>query len=217
MNRFQALIFDMDGVIIHSNPYHRDSWVAYNRLHGIETTDQMVEFMYGKRNEVIVREFFGAGLSPREVFAHGAAKESLYREMIRPSVTHALVPGIREFLEAHQHLPIGIGTNAEEANAVFTLEQSGLTHLFRVVVNGQQVQHAKPHPEIYLKVSEMLHVPPDECLVFEDSYSGVEAGRAAGMSVIGVRTTHAELPGTLFTVDNFLDPRLKAIGMPFSV
>jgi beta-phosphoglucomutase len=211
MNKFRALIFDMDGVVIHSNPYHRDAWTAYNRRHGIETTEAMVQFMYGKRNEIIVREFFGERLTEQEVFAHGAAKEALYRETILPHVAEALVPGIREFLEAHQHLPVGLATNAESANAVFTLERSGLGHLFRAVVNGQQVRHAKPHPEIYLKVSEMLQAPPADCLVFEDSYSGVEAGRAAGMTVIGIRTTHAELPGTLFTVDNFHDPRLDSL------
>jgi HAD superfamily hydrolase (TIGR01509 family) len=198
----------MDGVVIHSNPFHRDSWTAYNRRHGIETTEAMHQFMYGKRNDVIVRDFFGAALTDEEVFAHGAAKEALYREMILPVVKEALVPGIREFLERNQHLPIGLATNAEPENARFTLEHSGLAHLFRAVVTGQEVEHAKPHPEIYLKVSEILQVPPADCLVFEDSYSGVEAGRAAGMMVIGVRTTHPELPGTLFTIDNFLDPRL---------
>jgi beta-phosphoglucomutase len=210
MNKFRALIFDMDGVIIHSNPYHREAWIAYNRRHGLETTEAMEQFMYGKRNDIIVRKFYGDALTEQQVFAHGAGKEALYREMILSSVTEALVPGIREFLEAHQHLPIGLATNAEAANARFTLERSGLGHLFRAVVDGQQVRHAKPHPEIYLKVSEMLQAPPPDCLVFEDSYSGVEAARAAGMAVIGLRTTHPDLPGTLFTVDNFLDPRLAS-------
>jgi beta-phosphoglucomutase family hydrolase len=211
MNRFQALIFDMDGVIIHSNPYHRESWIAHNRRHGLVTTEAMQQFMYGKRNDVIVRDFFGQHLSDEEVFAHGAAKEALYREMIKATVHEALVPGIREFLERNQHMPIGLGTNAESENARFTLEHCGLEHLFRAVVNGDQVRHPKPHPEIYLKVAELLQVPPAQTLVFEDSYSGVEAAHAAGMTVIGVRTTHAELPGTVFTIDNFLDLRLASL------
>ena len=126
MNKFRALIFDMDGVIVHSNPMHRDSWIAYNRRHGIETTEAMEMFMYGKRNDQIVRDFFGPHLTEEEVFAHGAAKEALYREMMRPGLTNALVPGAREFLERHQDLPIGLATNAEPENARFTLEESGL-------------------------------------------------------------------------------------------
>ncbi len=208
MNNFHALIFDMDGVIIHSNPWHRDSWVEYNRRNGLATTPEMLQFMYGKRNDVIVHNFFGSHLTDAEVFAHGAAKEALYREMILPSIHEALVPGIREFLESHQSMPTGLATNAEAENARFTLQQSGLGPLFRVVVNGQQVRHAKPHPEIYLRVAELLGVPPAETLVFEDTFTGVEAGLAAGMQVIGLRTTHSELPGTLFTIDNFFDPRL---------
>ena len=74
-----ALIFDMDGVIVNSNPLHRESWEIFNRRFGLETTGAMHEFMYGRRNDEIIRGFFGGGLSTEEVAARGAAKERLYR------------------------------------------------------------------------------------------------------------------------------------------
>lgn len=201
----RALIFDMDGVIVDSNPTHRQAWIEFNRLHGIETSDGMLARMYGKRNDEIVRDFFGAHLNDREVFDRGAAKEALYRQMIGPNLMLSMVPGIREFLEEHQNLATAVATNAEAANADFILDRMGMRSLFRVVVDGHQVTHAKPHPEIYLRAAELLGVAPQNCVVFEDSYAGVAAGKAAGMPVIGISTTHQELPGTLFTVADFRD------------
>lgn len=205
----RALIFDMDGVVIDSNPLHRESWVAYNRGLGIETTEEMLEFMYGKRNDEIVRHFAGAGLSDAEVAARGAGKEALYREMMRPRLESALVPGVRDFLVRHQELPLGLATNAEPENVRLVLDTAGLASFFRVVVDGHQVQKPKPDPEIYLKVAELLGVPPADCVVFEDSFTGIAAARAAGMRVVGLRTTHRELEGVDLAIDNFRSGELE--------
>ncbi len=206
-----ALIFDMDGVVVDSNGTHRDAWIEYNARHGIVTTDEMLGRMYGRRNDEIVRDYFGAHLSEEEAVAHGAAKEALYREMIAPHVNQSLVPGVREFLEAHQELPIALATNAEAANADFVLQETGLLPLFRFVVDGQQVTHAKPHPEIYLLAAKLLGIDPASCIVFEDSYAGVAAGIAAGMRVVGIQSMHRELPGTVLTVPDFHDPALSRL------
>jgi beta-phosphoglucomutase len=136
-----ALIFDMDGVIVDSNPVHREAWTAFNRRYGIETTEDMHHRMYGRRNDQIVRDFFGESLSEEEVFARGAAKEQLYREMVAAGVESMLVPGIREFLDRFSDLPIALATNGERANVDFLLEKAGLRSRFSVVIDGQQVQH----------------------------------------------------------------------------
>ena len=198
-----ALIFDMDGVIIDSNPPHREAWTAFNRRYGIETTEEMHQRMYGKRNDDIVRDFFGAGLPEDEVHARGAAKEALYRELIGGRVEELLVPGVRRFLDEHQAAPIAVASNAEPANIDFLLDRAGLRPYFRAVVDGHQVSRPKPYPDIYLKAAELLGVAPADCIVFEDSYSGVEAASAAGMRIVGLCTTHDNLPGTSINIDNF--------------
>jgi beta-phosphoglucomutase family hydrolase len=210
MSGIRALIFDMDGVIIDSNPLHRIAWTEYMRRHGIEMTDVMQQQMYGKRNDELIREFFGSHLTAGEVFAHGAAKEALYREMMGPRAEESLVPGVRGFLGRHRGLQFGLATNAEPPNVDFVLDTTGLRSLFAVVVNGHQVTHPKPHPEIYLRVAEMLGVPPAECVVFEDSYTGVEAGVAAGMPVVGLTTTHHDLPGVALLIPDFRDLTLES-------
>jgi beta-phosphoglucomutase family hydrolase len=205
----QALLFDMDGVIVDSNPLHRTVWAQYNRRYGVETTDEMQLRMYGKRNDEIVRDFFGPELTDAEVFRRGAEKEALYREMLLPLIGTCLVPGVRAFIERHRELPAAVATNAEPANLEFVLRESGLRQYFRAAVDGHQVKRPKPHPDIYLHAAELLGVARENCVVFEDSGTGVRAALAAGMRVIGVTTTHEELPGTSLLIRDFNDPALE--------
>jgi beta-phosphoglucomutase len=205
-----AMIFDMDGVIVDSNPAHRESWTAFNRRYGVETTAEMHQRMYGKRNDESVRDFFGDSLPAEEVAARGRAKEQLFREMIAGQVEQMLVPGLRAFLQRHRDLPMAVASNAEPENLALVLDRAGLLPYFRAVVDGQQVQNPKPHPDVYLRAAELLEIAPANCVVFEDSYAGVAAGVAAGMRVIGLRTTYDNLPGTVLTIDNFLSGTLES-------
>lgn len=199
----------MDGVIIDSNPQHRLAWEAFNRRYGLETTEDMHRRMYGRRNDQIVRDFFGEQLSENEVAARGFAKEALYREMIAGRIESMLVPGLREFLDRHRDTPKAVASNAEPANVDFLLDGAGLRPYFRVVVDGHQVTRPKPYPDIFLRAAGLLGVPPAECLVFEDSHSGVEAAQAAGMKIIGLRTTEVNLPGAGLIIDNFTSGDLE--------
>ncbi len=200
----------MDGVILDSNPLHRVAWNEYNRKLGINTTEAMQQTMYGKRNDELIREFFGPHLSDEEVFAHGAAKEAMYRELMKPNLECSLVPGIREFLTRHRDLDLAIATNAEPANVDFVLDGAGIRSLFRAIVNGHEVSRPKPDPEIYLRAAQLLEAEPASCVVFEDSRAGVEAGLAAGMPVVGVSTTHDDLAGVALSISDFNDPALEA-------
>lgn len=197
-----ALIFDMDGVIVDSNPLHREAWVAFNRRYGLETTDAMLERMYGRRNDQIVGDFFG-DLPADEVAARGAAKEEIYRELLANRIEATLVPGLRSFLDVFRGAPMALATNAEPENVDFVLDRAGLRRYFRVVVDGHQVSHPKPHPEIYLRAAELLEISPPNCIVLEDSHTGIAAARSAGMRVIGIGTTHVNLPHVDIMADNF--------------
>jgi len=199
----------MDGVIVDSNPVHREAWKAFNRRYGVETTEAMYRFMYGRRNDEIVRGFFGDHLPAPEVAARGAAKERLYREMIAGKVDGMMPAGLRRFLEARRSAPMALASNAEPENIAFVLKESGLAKFFRVVLNGHQVERPKPFPDIYRRAAELLGEPPGNCIVFEDSYSGVEAARAAGMRVVGLRTTYAKLPGADIAIGDFLSEELE--------
>jgi HAD superfamily hydrolase (TIGR01509 family) len=165
--------------------------------------------MYGKRNDAILRDYFGDDLSDEEVNHRGAAKEQLYREMVEEKLEQMLVPGLTDLVRSYPETPKAVATNAEPENVDFILRHTNLRKYFTAVVDGHQVANPKPHPDIYLKAAELLGVNPSNCIVFEDSYSGVTAGNAAGMRVIGVSTTFDNLPRTQLTIDNFMSGDLK--------
>lgn len=206
--RAKAFILDMDGVLIDSNPLHAQAWLQYLSQYD-KAADSMLERMHGKRNDQIVRELFGEELSDEDVFAHGAAKEALYRELMRPHVMEKLIPGVAEFLERHRGLRLGVASNAEPENVAFVLDEGGLRHYFSAIVDGHQVERPKPDPQIYLRVMGHLGVAAQDCVIFEDSATGIQAGRAAGARVVAVQSTEAALPPTDFSIRDFRDPDLE--------
>lgn len=203
-----ALIFDLDGVIVNSNSAHAIAWRTYLAPFGIDS-GEIERTMFGKRNDDIVREIFGERLTEEELAAHGAAKEAVYRDLMRPRLEENLVAGVRGFLERHDALPMAVASNAERPNVDFVLEGSDLAAHFRVAIDGAQVERPKPAPDIYLMAAAALETAPGNCIVFEDSMPGVQAARAAGMRVVGMQTTHAELSGVDVGVNDYRDPRLE--------
>jgi beta-phosphoglucomutase-like phosphatase (HAD superfamily) len=202
-------MFDLDGVIVDSNPVHSACWREYLQAFGIQPAADFDARMYGRRNDEIVRMVFGEGVPRNDVLRHGADKERLYRKRIGEELGDHLVSGVGRFLDRHVEVPKAVATNGERANLEFILECSGLAPYFAVTLNGEQVTRPKPDPEIYLRAADLLGVPARNCIVFEDSNTGVEAARAAGTRVVGLMTTHAELPGTDLLVRDFDDPGLE--------
>lgn len=203
------MIFDMDGVLIDSMPLHVLAWERYLERLGISVED-LERRMHGKRNSELVRDLIDAHLPEDVIFRHGADKEQLFREMLlEKELSHAQIPGLIEFLKRHRGAPMAIGSNAEPENIEFVLERLGLRPYFQVTVNGMQVERPKPFPDIYLEAAKRLGTEPKNCIVFEDSPTGVEAGNAAGMRVVGVETTPTEFRGVQLRIKDFLDPALQ--------
>ncbi|MEZ5400343.1 MAG: HAD family phosphatase [Bryobacteraceae bacterium] len=206
-------LFDLDGVIIHSMPLHNLAWERYLLAHGIDPGD-IERRMHGLRNDDIVRDYFGPGLEPGVVHEHGAAKERLWRELMAPEINRWIVPGVCDFIAAANR-PLAVASNAEVPNIDFVLDRAGIRRHFSAVVDGHQVERPKPAPDIYIRAAALLRLDPRDCIVFEDSLAGVQAGRDAGARVVGVTTTLRELPGADLLIRDFHDPALAAwLGPP---
>jgi HAD superfamily hydrolase (TIGR01549 family) len=199
----------MDGVLVHSMPLHTEAWQEYLKKLGIAAPD-LERRMHGKRNAELVADLIGPDLGDGVVFKHGAAKERLWREMmLERGVEQYRVRGLEVFLERYKDVPKAIGTNAEPANIEFVLKHFKLEKYFEVVVDGEQVSRPKPFPDIYLKCAAKLGFNPGNCIVFEDSPTGIEAGRAAGMRVVGVETTPTHFSGVDLEIQDFESPELE--------
>ena len=190
-------------------PLHTEAWHTYLKTMGIEIPDLETR-MHGKRNAELVRDLIGDDLSEDVIFNHGAAKEQLWREMmLAGGLDQYRVRGLAQFLQRYEKVPKAIGSNAEPANINFVLDHFGLRRYFDVTVDGQQVNRPKPAPDIYLKAAELLGIKPANCIVFEDSPTGIEAGRAAGMRLVGVETTPTRFQDVDLHIQDFADPRLE--------
>ena len=166
--------------------------------------------MHGKRNSELVQDFLGSEVSEEAAFEHGRAKERLFRELLfKEDPNRFQVPGVIEFLERHKDVPKAVGSNAEPENINFVLDNFHLRPYFQAVVNGYDVERPKPFPDIYLKAAQRLRTDPGNCIVFEDSPTGAEAGIKADMRVVAVETTPTEFAGVQLRIKNFCDPLLE--------
>jgi beta-phosphoglucomutase len=199
----------MDGVLVHSMPLHTLAWERYLAHLGIGT-EKLEQRMHGRRNSELVRDLIGANLPEDVVFHHGAEKERLFREMmIAEGLGQYAIAGLHEFLARHRDLPKAVASNAEPENIDFVLDHFNLRAYFPVTVNGMQVANPKPFPDVFLEAARRLNTAPAHCIVFEDSPTGVDAARAAGMRVVGVETTPTTFHGIDLRIKDFLDPALE--------
>ncbi len=184
-----AAIFDMDGVLVDNNFYHKEAWLMFLEQFGYHLTDQETsQYVYGKTNSDILNQVFQKQLNEDKIRELSHQKEVIYRDLYRDHIKAPL--GLIPLLEALAEIgPIGVATSAPPQNLDFVLDELKIRHFFSALVHGEMVKNGKPHPEIYLLVARLMEVEPKECVVFEDSLVGIAAGQTAGMKVIAITST----------------------------
>jgi HAD superfamily hydrolase (TIGR01509 family) len=213
-----AVIFDMDGVIVDSNPAHKIALNEFCTRYGFDLSEaELREKIYGRSNKDWIPNLFGE-ITKEQLKIYATEKETLFRDIYKDSIE--AVAGIQSFLEKLEVAKIdkAIGTSAPPENVVFTLRHTQLESFFSTIRNESHIQRGKPDPEIYLLVAEALGYAPARCVVFEDSLSGVESANRAGCKVIGVSTTHTpeELSDTSFVISDFKDLEISQIEALFN-
>lgn len=206
-----AVIFDMDGVIVDSNPWHKVSLDDFFKKHGFQLSDEYIrERIYGRTNKEWIPALFG-DLSEPEFQALSNEKEALFRDIYKDYIQP--IKGLIPFLEALEanHIPMAIATSAPGDNVAFTLKNTGTEKFFNIVVDQSAITKGKPHPEIYLKTASLLDYSPQLCIVIEDSLSGIESAYRAGCKVIGITTTHesGDFKHTVRTIDDFTHLQIR--------
>jgi beta-phosphoglucomutase family hydrolase len=206
MNSF-AFVFDMDGVIVDTNPYHKIALRQFAEKYGYQLSEEgLIKKIYGRTNKEWIPNLFGRTMSAEEVSRYGEEKEQLFRDLYEKDIKE--VNGLTNFLKAAADMGIkmAIGTSAPRSNVDFVLKHTDIGKFFSVILDESHVTHGKPNPEIYINCASSLQFPPSQCIVFEDSLSGLASGRAAGCPVVGVATTHsAEELGTKVVIKDFTE------------
>jgi beta-phosphoglucomutase-like phosphatase (HAD superfamily) len=186
-----ALIFDMDGTMIDSMPWHAQSWVEFARRHGlaIDLADLMRRTT-GRTGIECIGEVFERDVPAEEALALIHEKEAIYRELFTP--VFAEVGGFRRFAAAARGrgLKIGVGTAGDRLNIAFAFSHLKMADAPHAVVGGDEGLPGKPEPAIFLEAARRLGVSPADCIVFEDAPLGIEAARRAGMRAVAICTSH---------------------------
>jgi beta-phosphoglucomutase family hydrolase len=183
-----GFIFDMDGTLINSMPFHVKSWLLTLEEIGMPLSDEeLARHNHGTITEV-TRSILGEQASESEVTAVSERKEVIFRQIFRPHLR--LLDGAGEFLERSKELgiPLVLATNAEWININYVLDGLNIRDVFDAVIGKEDIQKGKPDPEIFLLAAKLIGIPPERCIVFEDSSSGIQAAERAGMPCIATTT-----------------------------
>lgn len=182
---YQAVVFDLDGVICFTDEYHYQAWkaladkmgipfdrVVNNRLRGVSRMASL---------EIILEKYSGPALSEEEKAALATEKNELYRELLGQMSPADLSDEVKATLDELRRRGYLLAIGSSSRNAPFILHQIGLEGYFDAISDGNNITRSKPDPEVFLKAAEMLKLPPEACLVVEDAVSGAEAAHAGGM------------------------------------
>ena len=189
-NELEAVLWDMDGVIADTGPYHLKAWQEVFQKRGFNYSDEVFQRNFGKRNDTIVRSIIGDSASPAEVDAITTEKEAVFRQKATAKVKP--FPGAIELLKSLREygVRIALASSAPIENIQLVIQDLGIDNCFAVIVWGREVTEGKPSPQGFLLAAQRLGVEPKNCVVIEDSVAGVTAAKRAGMRCVAVTNTH---------------------------
>lgn len=187
--RYKAVIFDLDGVICHTDKYHYLAWkkiadeigvyfdeVINNRLRGVSRMESLE----------IILESYGGELSREEKDYYAEKKNGFYRDLLEEMSPDDLSREVKDTMDRIRAKGIRVAVGSSSKNTKFILKQIGLEDYFDAVSDGNNITRSKPDPEVFLRASEYLGIEPRGCLVVEDARSGLEAALSAKMDCAAI-------------------------------
>jgi beta-phosphoglucomutase len=213
-----GLIFDMDGVVIDSNPFHKIAWGKFLRNRGVTCDDQLFDdVLSGRTGPTSLRMLFGDDLAEEKLNIYLEEVDSNYQKILREAEEVRPIAGVHAFLDqiTRNGYRLALATSAPVLNIELGLQRLNLENTFESIVGKVDVMHGKPHPEVYLTTLERLGLPPECCIVFEDSRAGIQSARNAGIQVVGIASGHSKEElleeGVSMAVDDFVDLDLERV------
>lgn len=200
----QAVIFDLDGVIVSTDDCHYQGWKRMADDEGIyfdRTINERLRGVSRMESLAIVLERANKTYSDEDKVALAERKNGYYRDLIQQLTPADILPGISGVLTELRARGIKMAIGSSSKNCPIILERIGLADAFDAVVDGNQISRSKPDPEVFSLAAQRLSIAPQQCLVVEDAEAGVEAGIAAGMAVLGVGSASTYARATIMAAD----------------
>jgi beta-phosphoglucomutase family hydrolase len=190
MPKLEAVIWDMDGVLADTAPYHLRAWQETFSKRGISFTE--ADFMrgFGVRNDAIIRNILGEQITEAEIEAIAQEKEATFRRIIGQDIKP--LPGALELLrQLHDRgIKMAIASSTVIENIRLIVGSLGIENYFEAIITGHDVSQGKPSPQVFLVAAQRLSVNPANSIVIEDAVAGVKAAKSAGMPCVAVTGSH---------------------------
>lgn len=185
--RQTAIIFDLDGVICHTDEFHFKAWQAVaaeigvpfdrtvnNQLRGVSRMDSL---------DIILQQYHGKAFTKKEKQMLAEQKNKQYCQLLKQMTPADLSKEVKQTLDTLRGAGKKLAIGSSSKNAPEILRRIGLEHYFDAVSDGNNITRSKPDPQVFLMAAEMLGIAPSQCLIVEDAIAGAKAGFAGGFSV----------------------------------
>jgi len=206
----KAVIWDMDGVIADTGPYHCKAWQGVFQKRGVKFTEEDFRRNFGQRNDTIIRNTLGEATPQSEVDAIAREKDNNFRNRVRQNIKQ--LPGAINLIKslAEHGFKIALASSAPIENIQLITTGLGINNDFQAIVSGREVTEGKPSPQGFLLAAQRLGVEPKNCVVIEDAVAGVTAAKRAGMHCLAVTNTH---PKTSLAEADMVVDTLEAVSV----
>ncbi|HEY9575280.1 MAG TPA: beta-phosphoglucomutase [Lachnospiraceae bacterium] len=187
--KYRAIIFDLDGVICHTDKYHYQAWKNIADELGIyfdETMNHRLRGVSRMESFEIILENYSGVMTEEEKKNHAEKKNTLYKELLKNMTEEDLPKEVKTTLDYLKKRGLKLAIGSSSKNAGFILKQLGLLGYFDAISDGNNIVKSKPDPEVFQKAAEFLGENPKDCLVVEDAKAGIEAAHLAGMDCAAI-------------------------------
>ncbi|GHV16608.1 beta-phosphoglucomutase [Clostridia bacterium] len=189
MRTYKGVIFDLDGVICHTDKYHYQAWKALADRLGVafdEVKNNRLRGVSRMESLEIVLEDYGKPLTGAEKTALASEKNEQYVRLLQGMSPADLSDEVRGTLQTLKDAGLKLAIGSSSRNARLILTRIGLESFFDAISDGNNITRSKPEPEVFLKAAEFIGLTPPDCLVVEDAQAGVEAAAAGGFDSAGI-------------------------------
>ena len=217
----KGIIFDMDGTIVDSLPYHYEAWKIFFKENKVENFSEKLKDYKGGGTLDLLTTVLGNNFSKKELKSMVDDKEIIFRDIYKDNVIP--IKGFIQMLESikSQKILVGLASNAIRENVKMILNELKIYNEFESIICGDEVENGKPNPEMFNKTAKIFKLDKKDCLIFEDSIEGLQGAVNSGIDAIGVKSSSSDKilksAGAKGTVKNYVNInfKLKKIGLSF--
>ncbi len=211
----KGIIFDMDGTIVDSLPYHHEAWKIFFNENQVENFSDKLKDYKGGGTLDLMKAVYGNKYSLKDLKSMSDEKEVIFREIYKGKINP--IEGFKKFLIdiKSKHILVGLASNAVRKNVSLIINELNIFNDFDSIICGDEVNNGKPNPEMFNKTINRFNIKKDECLIFEDSLEGVKAANNSGIKVVGISSSTSDKTlidaGSIKTISNYIGFDLSKI------